>query len=239
MRVVALTQVKNEPILLPVWLKYYSKHFDDIYVSNHGGENDYIDELEKEYKFKRFYDSGTKGWNHQALVDSVKRCQVKLLKKYDYVLYADVDEFVIPRNVTLREYMQGLKKDIIVCTGREVLTYDDEAPIDWSKPLLAQRRKWFPHSAEFKCPISNHASDWALGFHYTKNMVTIASRNKISLEEYIYSQAEPDLYMVHINKIDLSLWNSRGRFMNNKQRFIKGQDALDIEDIPNWVKEIL
>ena len=36
-RKAAFTIVKNEPVMLPIWLSYYSKHFDlqDLYVLDH------------------------------------------------------------------------------------------------------------------------------------------------------------------------------------------------------------
>jgi len=239
MRVAALTQVRDEQPLLPTWLKYYSKHFDNIYVSNHAGATDYIDELEGKYKFGRFSKPGDGTMNHELLVSTVKECYAELLKEYDYVLYADADEFVIPRHGTLREYIQKVTKPQIICQGREVLTLDDEEKIDWDKPLLRQRTKWWHHIAEYKIPIGNYELNWVNGFHYIKEMVKAAEINDLDLTNYILSQAEDDIYMVHISKIDWDLFCSRGRFKGNKGIFKKGVEDKTFEDIPEWIKDKL
>lgn len=241
MKVAVLTQVRNESILLPIWLKYYSKHIDDIYVTNHGGEQDYIDKLADKYKLKKRFEATNRSYDHQGLVSAVKRVFNELLDRYDHVIYTDVDEFLIPSKCTLREYVKSLKKDQYTCIGREVLQVPGEEPIDFEKPLLKQRKYWWGHPAIWKSPISNHPMNWVLGFHYTSEMVAKAEKRKQDMEGYIKSVAEKDLYLVHINKIDYDLLTKRGRYKDSQQErdyeFTKGIEEK--EEIPNYFKEII
>lgn len=235
----ALTQVRNEEFLLPIWLEYYSKHFSHIYVSRHGGERDYIEKCREKYRFTLFEVENEAEFEHMAMVERVGEIIKDLLLDYDYVLYADVDEFIIPdpeKYKGLKEYMRTVKGDRVICTGWEILMVEGESEIDWSKKILAQRQFWWSHSAEWKPAITQVECTYSPGFHYTKEMLPEWEKEGLGITEYIKKHADPDLCMVHINQIDRGLYTSRGRHKDG-EGFGRGKD--DKTEIPERFKKVL
>ena len=89
-----ITMVHNEPVFLPIWLRYYSRFFapEDIYVL----DNDIDRRLDRARRLRahpgrRTTPSTTPGWSARS-----RRLQHELLERYDVVLVTDVDEIVAP-----------------------------------------------------------------------------------------------------------------------------------------------
>lgn len=210
-----LTQVRNEELLFPLWLKYYSTQCNDLYVSRHGGDRKFIAKEQVNYDFTLFEVDKDMDFDHMAMVRNVEPLVRSLLKKYEYVMYVDVDEFVVAdpdKYEGLREYMDKVVGDRVICTGREVLQGDGEKAIDLSKPLLEQRKWWWPHSAEFKPAITSVPCTYVAGFHFTEEMRVLIGEGRVS--DYVIENADPDLYMIHVNKMCSQLFKERGRGKN-------------------------
>jgi len=128
MKIAAFTMVHNEAQLLPVWLSYYQRYFDSLYVLDDRSTDDTIKKCKKKYKFEVVplsqHDFSYLEWR----VMTVREQQSKLLSEYDWVLFSDTDEIVIPdpqKFKGLRDYISQLKKDFVSCTGRVVVHLPD------------------------------------------------------------------------------------------------------------------
>ena len=102
------TFVQNENVFLPIWLSYYSRYFtpEDIYVIDHQSNDGSIESCKAVYRFNHisvennYYDAIWK-------TEVAKNYQKQLLGMYNFVLYADADEIVvpIPRFGDLKNYL--------------------------------------------------------------------------------------------------------------------------------------
>ena len=234
----AYTITQNEPIFLPAWLKYYSRYFDDIHIFNHNTTDGSVEKAHKSFKFTEHKIDNTSSYNPQFMLNMGKDAQRLLLKDYDVVLFAETDEFILadPDKYTgLDDFIKQMKDDYVYATGREVFQLDEEKKLDWEKPLLTQRSAWWPHIAYYKPTISKVPLDWAKGFHYIKKEINNTSG--LGLGEYIKSIATPDIYMVHLQKIDWDTFCSRGRFKKDKAHFHIGINEKEL--IPDKWKKVL
>ncbi len=229
------TLVKQETVLLPKWLEYYSKLFDYILVMNHDGN---VDNLKGDYKFEE-RKIGNLGTNHEQgwIVPLVIEQQKALYDtgKYQKVVYAEADEFLIANPYkfkNLTEYMETIKVDYVHAKAYEVIQIrEEEKAIDWKKPLLAQRKYWVRYIAYDKPLIGNGPIDWAEGFHNLKG--------KGHREDDILPHLDENLYLIHIPRIDWDLHKTRAmwRYKGDDGRFYEKFDMK--EEIPDKFKEIL
>jgi len=241
LKIAVYTMVKNEPIMLPLWLKYYSRYFDDLYVFNNNTSDGSVGRAHKKFKFTEYKVTEDVGFKLGAMVKMGKEGQKKIFDMgYDIVIFAESDEFILadPNKYSgLDEFVLGMKEDYVYATGREVFQRDEEKAIDWDKPILAQRSIWWPHPSYHKPTISKVLLDWADGFHYLESEVEIASKIGLGLGEHIKEIACPDVFMVHLQKIDWDAFCGRGRFRKDKAHFHIGMNEK--MKIPEKWKKVL
>lgn len=184
-----MTMAKNDNVFLPIWLKYYSRFFkkNDTYVLDHesnDGSTDNIDHLcNKEIVHYPFLSDG---WKR----DTVMIRQQELLRKYEYVIFTDPDEFIAPdpeKFRDLEDFMMKADKDIYRCKGYFVFHSKDEPNIDSGRPLLRQRKSWVYSSFSSKPLISRIPLHWTAGFHLVSGL-------DIPITE--------DLVLLHLGRID-------------------------------------
>lgn len=236
------TMVKNENILLPLWLKYYSKYFKNIHVLNHNSTDGSVEKAHRDFDFTEHKIVNDAVYNSNQMRKMGINGQRMLFDDYGYdvVVFAECDEFILvdPEKYSgLSEFILQMEEDYVYCTGREVLQLDKEAAIDWDRPILAQRSIWWPHPSYHKPVISKVPSDWVIGFHYLRSEQGRAEKSPLELGEYIKSIACPDVYMVHLQKVDWELFSSRGRFKGDKSQFQIGINEK--EEIPEKWKGLL
>ena len=103
----------------------------------------------------------------------VKEKQKELLKDHDWVLYSDMDEFVIPtKHKDLKEYMLSSKEEQPYCEGFEICQAPGEKQIDYLKPYLKQRKYWIKDiTGSYNKPLlSRVESNWVDGMHKLDGM---------------------------------------------------------------------
>jgi hypothetical protein len=209
------TKVYNEPRFFPVWLNYYSRWFEpqDIHVLHalkpvRCGFDDWMPGAEFMY-----YPMDEPG-PHDMYLDSVRvmKMQRQLLEHYEKVIYTDVDE-ILYSPVGLAECIRQWPGGVACAKGFEVVhqwqsaqhshEHDmgcwmgHEDPLDWSKPLLAQREWWY-HSRTYSKPLlASVPVDWESGFHRVRGQAV----NVIS----------DDLILLHLHKIDYASAKDRQR----------------------------
>jgi Glycosyl transferase family 2 len=212
-----LTMVHNEPVFLPIWLRYYSRYFgpDDIYVLDH----DTTDGSTNREGFVRIPVSHG-SVDHTWMVRTVESHQRELLDSYDVVLVTDVDEIVAPRPEcgTLADYMDGFDEEFVNCFGYEVVhLVDREGPFDRSRRVLDQRGYWFPSHAYSKPALTATPTRWIPGFHTREDGRT---------------ELDPDLCMVHLHRMDYELCLARHRYRRSRR-----WNERDLAE--NWARQNL
>jgi hypothetical protein len=188
--------VKNESVFLPIWLKYYSRYIDgkDIYVFDHRSIDGSVERCLKDYKFNVIQLNYSLSFDHlwfQFVADTVQK---KLLHHYEYVIFTDVDEIILPdvnKYRGLDDYIQKLDKNYVRCIGYELIHVPHkEKPYDASESVLSQRRFWYYTHWYNKTLISNQPLNWEIGFHEVPNLE---------------SDFDRDLMLIHLHKLDFDL----------------------------------
>ena len=224
-RTALLTLVQNEAYFLPIFLGYYSRFFaaEDIYVIDH----DTTDGSTDRGGFVRLpvsHDTFDVPW----MVQTVQEQQHELLDSYEAVLVADVDEIVAPNPEwgTLGDYLERFDERWVNCLGYEILHFkDEEPPLDRDRPVLEQRRFWYPNDAYDKPALASEKQTWRLGLHGRAD-------NHFNLD--------PDLRMIHLHRVDFDhclerhqRWRERTWSERNRDRglgvHIRERDEADFE----------
>jgi len=121
---IAVTFTIENSTYTDLWKKYYGKFFDKLELVDTG-------ELLK-------HDWG-------ATTKLLNDMQEELLRDYDLILFADVDEIIVPDPDVykdLGEYLDRMSQPSARCTGYNVVEMDGDADLDLSKPILSQRSMW-------------------------------------------------------------------------------------------------
>jgi Glycosyl transferase family 2 len=212
------TIAQNEPVFLPLWLRYYGRHFDpaDIYVLNHDstdGSSAAAEGISNVVGVHRDV-----SFDHTWLVGVVEDFQSFLLRSYDAVLFAEVDEFVVPdpeRYAGVADYVARLDELVARCSGYNVVHYpDDEAPLRFDQPVLRQRRYWHPSPQWYsKRLLSRIPLSWNIGFHQEFNAPDIAP--------------DPELFLVHLHRVDYEYCLDRHRAVTAREWY-EGDRRFDL-----------
>ena len=192
-RVAALTMVRDEAALLPLWCQHYLRQVGagNLYVLDHGSR-----------------DGGTAGIPAQVTpvpdgpldealrLDRVTEAVRGLLGAYDWVVHSDVDELVLadPRHFpALADYAAAEPSPAARAVGLDLHHLpDDEPPFDPGRPLGAQRR-WVRFAASMCKPaLVREAVRWTPGFHASEPQGRFGA-----------------LYCVHLRYMDLEMGLAR------------------------------
>lgn len=233
--VAAFTIVQNEPVWLPVWLDYYSKHVGaaNIFVLNHDstevGEQVLADAARRGATVVPVHRDVS--YDHGWLRDTVERFQSFVLQSYDTCLFAEADEFLIS---TLPGGLAELLitapwPDFIRAQGYNVVHHkDEEPPLHWGKkPILAQRKYWHPSRLYSKTVVTRMPLHFTPGFHDIQGGGP---------------EPHPNLYLAHLHRIDWTYAKIKHeeqarRKWCEKDRFIGAglqNRIIDDEGLANW-----
>lgn len=197
----AFTIVQNESDWLPVWLRYYSGHFDprDLFVLDHDSAPAHaaalsaaraagatVVPIHRETSF-----------DHRWLRGMVERFQRFLLGSYAVVVFAEADEFLVADPALhsgglagLCESMAREGKPHLRATGFNVVQAPDEPSYDWQRsgPMLVHRARWRADPWYDKTLVTRVPLRYGLGFHGIRNAR--------------HSAPEPGLYLAHLHRFD-------------------------------------
>lgn len=222
-----ITMVHNEPLFLPIWLRYYSRWFapEDIYVLDNGstdgstmGEGFVRIPVEHETV------------DHTWMVRTIEQLQHDLISRYDITVVADVDEIiaVAPQLGGLGDYLDWFDEEWVNPLGYELVHMKDrEPPLRLDHPILEQRRYWYVNGAYDKAALAMVPMTWKPGFHGRED-------NKLN--------AEPDLRLIHLHRMDFDLCLERHRTRRRKQwaeldareGWAVHNQVVDDEDFARW-----
>ena len=226
----AFTIVQNEPVFLPLWLRFYGRYFDaaDLYVLDHDSSDGSTDGLGTRCNLVRVHRDHS--FDHAWLNGTVTAFHAFLLRSYEHVLFAESDEIVVADPALFRgldDYIDQFRDRVARCTGFEVVHYpDEESALRFDQPVLAQRRYWHASRSYCKPLLSAVPLSWSLGFHEAPGFPEL--------------RPDPNLFLVHLHRIDYATcvarhrqtagrnWNPRdvqeGYGLQN--RLIEGDDAF-------------
>jgi Glycosyl transferase family 2 len=164
--VAAVCMAYNEPEWLPAWIAHYSAQvgMENCFVLDDGTSDGSTDGLGcNVLRLPR------KPYNPASQSEFNSNFCSGLLQYYDYVLYTDVDEFVMPDPAvakTLLEYCQLPLPPVTSMIGLNVIHIPDlESPIDFTRPLLPQRKYVQLSSSMCKATLIRRPVRWTPGSH--------------------------------------------------------------------------
>ena len=222
---------QNDLVALNLWAKYYSKHFDKLFILCFNTKEKYIPELENlkqhyelDYEMVQEFEGKKVDGTPSVALNLVKWWQRKFVNEYKWVLFANVDEIVTPfkRLGTMRNLMKNSDKYLLPCTGYEVIQTRNEKPIDYSKPYFKQRKYWIRNPVYNKIIFSRIALEWNAGLHQIEGVSEDTSR------EF----KNTGLYLIHLKHADIGAQNRDfGPYPNG------GELHLDPNIMKHWRKK--
>jgi hypothetical protein len=184
------TLVQNESYFLPLWIQYYCRYFEHVFVLDHDTTDGSTDSLPDNVHHIRL--SHPYLYDHVWMNNVANEFQRELLKTYEVVMFAEVDEFVVGPTEDLGSHIDSLmsKNAFIRCTGIELVEDAD-----------SQRTKMVFDPRYDKVLISSVPCKWGLGFH------DAAGVSK--------SEKHPDTFLVHLHRAN------KEEYLKRKLAFIR------------------
>lgn len=238
-KIAVYTFITNEPLFLPIWLAYYSKYFkgEDIYVQRHDIKGDWFDKLKEQYKFNDIQRPDTDArYQDWGLAEPIKGKQVNadfvnslFAKGYTCIISADADEFIIAdpdKYDGLRHFVETNKDKYYHCQGYEIVqNQDEEGDIDFTKPVLPQRKYWWKDARYNKPLVFRELLNWVIGKHFIEGK-----------EQELWSP-HPDLYLFHLTRVDLFAYIARPNQNRKPEWFQLNKEEFTL--LPDRFKKLL
>ena len=187
------TIVYNEKYFLPLWLKYYSSHFEhkDIFILDNDSTIPY--KINKNINLiptpsTYCFDSG---WLKQTIHNKLN----ELLKIYETVVFVEVDEFLIPNKLLypqgLKQFIEENKENHVTATGFDLIQKENEPNLN-KNPIFTQRIAGNLSIKYNKTLINKKFVTWERGFHKCNEEI----------------DPNPNLFLVHMHYLDKEIaWN--------------------------------
>ena len=202
-----LTIVHNEPDMLPVWYRHYSRHFldEDMFVLDNNGDDGSADALLARAPRLNLIRAPSRYLDRPFHLRAVQASIDALLSRgYEHVLFCEVDELVF---ADFAKYEHGLSDfrererllgQSVSVSARHIIHRPsiEPAPIDFSVPILLQRSWWFRGTQwdlYDKTLLLHSAPIFTPGFHYAFIP---------GLDGAPIGRPHPDLLMVHLKLVD-------------------------------------
>ena len=189
MRIAIITMVYNEKVMLPIWRRYYGAIFgrENLFILDHGSDDGSTEDLKNENRIKLFRET----FCNADRVKLISKFHESLLSIYDYVIYTDCDEFLVPdpsTGKTLKEFIEARKRPYFTPVGLNLVhVTETEAKLDVRKPILNQRRYVQFVSPMIKTLISSVPIIWGSGFHSSS----------------VFPLIEEGLFLFHLKRFDM------------------------------------
>ncbi len=170
MKNAAFTFVQNDMVILELWCKYYSRYFQNLYACCFNTKDEYggkLEELKNKYNLIASIHPFDQDSPPQSN-DIIKLKQMELLQTYEWVLFSNCDEYVMPSfscDRGLDSFMRRCGMQWAWCIGYDVIQEEDELPLDYSQPILCQRKSWIKNPNINKVLLSKIPLSWNEGQH--------------------------------------------------------------------------
>jgi len=183
-----ITMVYNESANLPIWLSHYRRMAPsaNLFVIDHSSDDGSTEHLPGVNKIPLPRDE----LDERDRVSLVNSLQQGFLRYYDVVIYTDCDELIVPdpaKAATIEEHLLHRRYSYASPIGINIVhIVDAEPPIDFTRPLLAQRRYGQFDAQMCKPIITRIPLRWQPGFHSCNWPINV----------------DDDLYLFHTKQID-------------------------------------
>lgn len=187
-RVAVVTEALSPGFYFPLWYRYYASHVDPtcLFVVSHGGEASAF----ADYQLGGVLAMPSMPFDEGRRTQLIAPIVSGLLSHFDLVLHTDTDEFLVPdprRYKGLGAYLETLKVPYVTAIGLDVFQHAREAPVDWSRPLLAVQRHFaYLSSSMCKTAVTAVPLQWGPGFHFCS----------------VFPRLN-DLFLVHLKRADI------------------------------------
>lgn len=235
MKKACLTVWWNDKVILDVWIRYYRKEFDLYVIVD---QPKHLDEIERREKEGVTFIRGEAMLSTEHAKNKTREVQDELLKKYDWVLFTNCDEIIAPepKYKDFDDLITKLDQDFISCEGFEVLECN-EPPIDFTKPLLKQRKYWMKHFNMNKTLLSRVPLVWREGHHSIVG--TEAEETKLI--------NDTGLYLIHLRHFNLkgdkiaedTKTRDFGPFLHPPHNYVLTHKDEYKTPMPEWVRKLI
>ena len=256
------TIVQEEPEFIHPWINHYKKHVadpKDIHVLIHPPSSAAVQQcgsnenaawtlaqslMSTHHGVMTLPVHHASAFDHLWLAETIASFQSFLLQSYEWVLFAEIDEFVLPMSwesqdcPTLLDFIRSLGSTppaAVRANGLEIIQQKDEPTLPtglYSKggnvnlsvgELIADRKSWYRSNQYSKTILANKPLRWEMGFHLVKGFA-----REISVAEPSHS-----LTLVHLHRVDLEIALSRLR-RSRSQRWAQ----VDIQNQYGWQNRV-
>ncbi len=252
--VAALTIVRDEPFFLPLWHRHYSQAFapEDLWCLNHVASAEEPADPEFSAALALFREDRVErvvqelfdpAWLRQVVTDRVRAL---LAAGYCAVLFAEVDELLVPASGTLAAYVASFAaggRAAVRCVGWEIHhDMTSEPPIDLRRPVLEQRGWWHRNIKYDKALLLTAPLTWSLGFHECAEDVPLDENwllvhlHKYDFQAFL-ARHEARCKYKHSPEAIKMQWNLHYRTSGGAlvAQYLNLPAAL--EPIPSWVRD--
>lgn len=234
MKSAVFTVVQNDMTLLEVWIKYYHRYFDDILVFCNTTKEEHYQDLENfKEKYGIQYDlTGMPTIDPGLEVVTLREIQKKLLENHRWVLFCDIDEFIVadPKKYKdLKDLMRKTRKKWVPCEAFDVVKWGDEKQIDYTQSYLVQREFWVKSPSYNKIILSKVPLEWNDGCHQIAGVPSVVST----------AFTDTGLYLIHLKHADLySEGRDLGPMTRPPDNFVMQRREDSRLPIPEEIKRI-
>jgi len=247
LRIATFTVTRNESVFLPIWVKNSLRNFkpEDIHILDHQSEDNSVkDAVSIGCRSETIFppSNPSADWFRER----VKQKQVELLKEYDWVLFAEADEFILPRSgLSMQDLCNDLhskRVDIVRCSGVDIVQdhkVEPSADLSPGLDLLANRSRCVVYfrpenDVHIKNPklrytyskpnLSRKPTNWARGFHGLDSESAFRKPNEP------FTDVSPDIFLVHCHYLDLKEADRRRRMKVGSSKFMTGGAQLELDE---------
>lgn len=192
----AFTISRNESVFLPLWLRYYAKAKATLFVLDHESDDGSADPGPVPFTRVPVVRENYEDVSWMRAVVETKLAE--LLNDYECVVFAEVDEFLVPRPslfAGLADYID-CRRDFThaTATGYDVCQIPESPPFGGKAPPFL-RRGWKRNDRYDKTLVCREPVRWELGFHRP-------------LPEFRRPDPDPSLFLLHLHYADREVaWN--------------------------------
>ena len=161
-----VTLVRNEKFFLPRWLEYYGRAGADLYVLDHESDDGSTDRLPPEvFKIPVSHPECERAaWMLRTVQDVMRKL---LSEGYKRVIYAEVDEFLVPdpsRWEDLKEFLDLTPHTFVGAQGWNVVFRPGDPPLSPEGKLL-EGRCWKREPVYDMTLVAAQVPNWKIGRH--------------------------------------------------------------------------